>query len=94
MGNVLREAEQKLIEASLLGKYHDLDDHTLHMALWSYGLRQIQNSNQELATTIIENNGNGGGKKDFAKKHGPAASAGLGVGAILTFVRDWLGGGG
>lgn len=93
MGNVLKEAEQRMIDAAVSGKPNDVDDRTLHMALWSYGLRQIHASNQELAATIIESNGNGG-KKDFAKKHGPAASAGLGVGALLTFVRDWLGTGG
>ncbi len=94
MGRVLREAEEKLIESAVSGNQHELDDRTLHMALWSYGLRQIHASNQELATTIIESNGNGGGKKDFAKKYGPPAGAGLGVGALLTFVKDWLGSGG
>lgn len=94
MGNVLKEAEQKLIDAAISGQSHEVDDRTLHMALWSYGLRQIHASNQELATTIIESNGNAGGKKEFAKKHGPAASAGLGLGALLTFVRDYLGLGG
>lgn len=94
MGHVLKEAEQKLIDAAISGKPEDVDDRTLHMALWSYGLRQIHASNQELAEKIVESNGGNGGKKEFAKKHGPAASAGLGVGALLTFVRDWLGVGG
>lgn len=94
MGHVLKEAEQKLIDAAVSGKHHDLDDRTLNMALLSYALRQIHASNQELATTIIESNGNGGGKKEFAKKHGPAAGAGLGIGALLAFVRDYLGLGG
>lgn len=94
MGHVLREAEEKLIDAAINGRSDEVSDRTLHMALWSYGLRQIHASNQELATTIIESNGNGSGKKEFAKKHGPAAGAGLGVGALLTFVRDWLGVGG
>ena len=93
MGRVLREAEEKLIESAVSGNQHELDDRTLHMALWSYGLRQINQSNQEMAEKITEANGNGT-KKEFAKKHGPAAGAGLGVGALLTFVRDYLGLGG
>ncbi len=94
MGNVLKEAEQKLIDAAVNGRHHEVDDRTVQMALWSYGLRQIHASNQELAETIIQTNGGNGGKKDFAKKHGPAAGAGLGLGALLAFVRDWLGVGG
>ena len=96
MGHVLREAEQKLIDAAISGDHNEVDDRTVNMALWSYGLRQIHASNQELANTIIESNGNAGGngKKDFAKKHGPAAGAGLGIGALLAFVRDYLGLGG
>ena len=96
MGHVLKEAEQKLIDAAVSGRHDELDDRTVQMALWSYGLRQIHASNQELANTIIESNGNAGGngKKEFAKKHGPAAGAGLGIGALLTFVRDYLGLGG
>ena len=91
MGRVLREAEEKLIDSAVSGNHHELDDRTLHMALWSYGLRQIHASNQELAEKIVESNGGNGGKKEFAKKHGPAAGAGLGIGALLTFARDWLG---
>lgn len=94
MGHVLKEAEKELIDAAMNGRPDEVSDRTVQMALWSYGLRQIHASNQELATTIIEANGNAGGKKDFAKKHGPAAGAGLGLGALLTFVRDWLGLGG
>ena len=91
MGKVLRDAEQKLIDAAVSGRHDEVDDRTLHMALWSYGLRQIHASNQELAEKIVESNGGNGGKKDFAKKHGPAAGAGLGLGALLAFVRDYLG---
>ncbi len=94
MGHVLKEAEQKLIDAAVSGRHDEVDDRTVNMALWSYGLRQIHSSNQELAETIRETNGGNGGKKEFAKKHGPAAGAGLGLGALLTFVRDYLGLGG
>lgn len=91
MGHVLKEAEQRLIDAAVSGRHDEVDDRTLHMALWSYGLRQIHASNQELAEKIVESNGGNGGKKEFAKKHGPAAGAGLGLGALLAFVRDYLG---
>jgi len=74
MGNVLKDAEQKLIDAAIGGRSHEVDDRTLHMALWSYGLRQINQSNQQMAEKIAESNGNGAGKKEFAKKHGPAAA--------------------
>lgn len=94
MGRVLVDAERKLINSAISGNQDTLDERTVQLALWSYGIREIRRSNEALAEEIRAMNG--GGKKEFAKRHGPAAGTGFGIGALLALVRDWLsvGGGG
>ncbi len=90
MKEVMQDAEEKVLAAGLAGGdvHAQVDQATVMMATMSWAVREIKDSNVELAKELT---GNGGASvKERIRKGGPAAGAGAAVVAVLAYLREFF----
>jgi len=92
MARLARDAEAQVVEAGIKGgdAHDEISQTVVIFAAWSWGLREIRKSNEDLAEKIVSRLSGNGTKKDAAMRMGIPAIGGGGIVAAVMVMLDKL----